>query len=142
MQWTRLPGGEVTPDVRARFLKLWSQRAGVVVQPELEAGRPRAGQRDEGVASPAMSHALPKVGRALRARLLWATAVLAVLGAGGCFGYRAYVARRAAMIRAVLGQSEPIKKESRVLVARFVEGTGCLDQSEFLPGAPSSSSAG
>ncbi len=29
VQWTRLPGGEVTPEARARFLKLWSQRSGL-----------------------------------------------------------------------------------------------------------------
>jgi TolB-like protein/Flp pilus assembly protein TadD len=30
VQWTRLPGGAVPPDVKARFLKLWSHRAGVL----------------------------------------------------------------------------------------------------------------
>ncbi len=30
VQWTRLPGGEVAPDVLARFLKLWSHRTGVI----------------------------------------------------------------------------------------------------------------
>ncbi len=30
VQWTRLPGGTVTPDVKARFLKLWSHRTGVL----------------------------------------------------------------------------------------------------------------
>ncbi len=30
VQWTRLRGGELTPEVKARFLKLWSHRAGVV----------------------------------------------------------------------------------------------------------------
>ena len=29
VQWTRLPGGNVPPDTLARFLKLWSHRAGV-----------------------------------------------------------------------------------------------------------------
>jgi hypothetical protein len=28
VQWTRLPGGTVPPDVKARFLKLWSHRTG------------------------------------------------------------------------------------------------------------------
>lgn len=129
VQWTRLPGGEVTPEVRARFLKLWSQRAGVVAQEVAQASSlpsdPSAGwkpalPRTEGVASPTIQ----KVGRTLRARLLWATAVVALLGAGGYFGYREYVARRAAEIRAVLGQAEPIKKESRVLVPRFENRSG------------------
>jgi len=30
VQWTRLPGGEMPPDVLARFLKLWSHRTGAV----------------------------------------------------------------------------------------------------------------
>ncbi len=30
VQWTRLCGGEVSPEVRARFLKLWSHRTGVL----------------------------------------------------------------------------------------------------------------
>lgn len=35
VQWTRLPGGEVTPEVLQRFVKLWSHRAGVgVVEPD------------------------------------------------------------------------------------------------------------
>jgi hypothetical protein len=30
VQWTRLKGGEMTPEVRARFLKVWSHRTGVL----------------------------------------------------------------------------------------------------------------
>ncbi len=30
VQWTKLPGGVVTPEVKARYLKLWSHRAGVL----------------------------------------------------------------------------------------------------------------
>src|SRR5438552_5611759 len=30
VQWTKLPGGVVTPDVKARYLKLWSHRLGEV----------------------------------------------------------------------------------------------------------------
>jgi len=32
VQWTRLRGGEVTPEVKQRFLKLWSHRSGVEKQ--------------------------------------------------------------------------------------------------------------
>jgi hypothetical protein len=35
VQWTRLPGGEVTPEARARFLKLWSQRSGLLQTADL-----------------------------------------------------------------------------------------------------------
>jgi hypothetical protein len=30
VQWTKLPGGVVTPEVKARYLKLWSHRIGAV----------------------------------------------------------------------------------------------------------------
>jgi tetratricopeptide (TPR) repeat protein len=30
VQWTRLPAGELTPEVKTRFLKLWSHRTGVL----------------------------------------------------------------------------------------------------------------
>jgi TolB-like protein len=59
VQWTRLPGGTVSPEVKQRFLKLWSHRAGVLKQRnteagsgeqgagsgEMEAGRPRPADR-------------------------------------------------------------------------------------------------
>src|SRR5476649_642112 len=41
VQWTRLRGGEVPPDLQRRFLKLWSHRTGVLKHEQLEAGRPR-----------------------------------------------------------------------------------------------------
>ncbi len=37
VQWTRLPGGVVTPEVKARYLKLWSHRAGVLSHVEARA---------------------------------------------------------------------------------------------------------
>jgi TolB-like protein/Tfp pilus assembly protein PilF len=53
VQWTLLRGGEVTPEVKARYLKLWSHRTGVLKNNEMEPGRPRPGERDQGAASPA-----------------------------------------------------------------------------------------
>jgi len=63
VQWTRLPGGVVPAEVRARFLKLWSHRTGALKHeaaargqtPEdkgqtVEAGRPRPAERGEGTA--------------------------------------------------------------------------------------------
>jgi len=49
VQWTRLPGGAVSPEVRARLLKLWSHRAGVLAH---EAARP-ASVGGDSVLSPA-----------------------------------------------------------------------------------------
>src|SRR3954471_8742290 len=46
VQWTRLPGGVVTPEVLQRFLKLWSHRAGVVKQQSRD--QPLAGVADPG----------------------------------------------------------------------------------------------
>ena len=83
VQWTRLPGGEVTPEVRARLLKLWSQGVGGVVAepaaaPAVQPGN--ASNPDTGW----KARATPEVGRALRARRLWATAALiAAFHAGG-----------------------------------------------------------
>lgn len=34
VQWTRIPGGELSPDVLARFVKLWSHRTGAVKHAE------------------------------------------------------------------------------------------------------------
>jgi len=74
VQWTRLRGGEVPADVLQRFLKLWSHRTGVLRQHEIEPGRPRPGERDEGVASPTDSQ---QVRRRVPAAA-WAVAVIAV----------------------------------------------------------------
>jgi len=52
VQWTRLPGGEMSATFCERVKKLF----GI---PEVETGRPGPAQRDEGVASPST----PKVGR-------------------------------------------------------------------------------
>ncbi len=40
VQWTRLPGGVVTPEVKARYLKLWSHRTGVLRQKAKQEGSP------------------------------------------------------------------------------------------------------
>ena len=71
VQWTRLPGGEITPEVRARFLKLWSHRIGAVAHEE---------KRDT---TPA-PQSLPEVGRPLRGRHGWIAAAIAgaILAAG------------------------------------------------------------
>jgi len=42
VQWTRLPGGEVTPEVKARLLKLWSHRVGLAKHQAAESASGRA----------------------------------------------------------------------------------------------------
>jgi TolB-like protein/Flp pilus assembly protein TadD len=74
VQWTRLPGGVVSPEVRARLLKLWSHRTGVLSH---EAAR-KGG---------APSHAVPMPVEHAAGRGAWARAIIvasiAVLIAGG-----------------------------------------------------------
>ena len=82
VQWTRLPSGVLAPEVLARFVKLWSHRAGVVKAEDMEAGRPRPAQRDEGVASsPAAS---TKVGRRVP-EAAWIAAAVVVIGGAALF---------------------------------------------------------
>jgi tetratricopeptide (TPR) repeat protein len=54
VQWTRLRGGELTPEVKARFLKLWSHRAGVVKH-QAEDGRQRTEDGGQGLSAGALA---------------------------------------------------------------------------------------
>ena len=53
VQWTKLPGGVVPPDVQARFVKLWSHRTGVLKEmsreqpPTPKATASQGGQKSE-----------------------------------------------------------------------------------------------
>jgi hypothetical protein len=77
VQWTRLPGGEVTPEVRARFLKLWSHRTGA---PAHTAGRPA----EANPGPPEREWANPPARPAKHPRLvLAAAAIAAALAVGG-----------------------------------------------------------
>ena len=83
VQWTRLRGGEVPDDVRARFLKLWSHRTGVL--------RHEAGERGTGILLGSLghgqdTHAAPAVSRHVPAAAwgIMAAAALA-LAVGGYF---------------------------------------------------------
>ncbi|MEY2880708.1 MAG: hypothetical protein RLZZ15_3088 [Verrucomicrobiota bacterium] len=84
VQWTRLQGGELPPEVLARFLKLWSHRTGALKAAELEPGRPRPAERGEGAAAPTNqpSRRLPVTG------WLAATALLIVCIAGASLWLR------------------------------------------------------
>jgi TolB-like protein/Tfp pilus assembly protein PilF len=74
VQWTRLRAGEVPPDVKARFLKLWSHRTGVLKQEAAQAG---ASERAEGIAPLNQ----PEAGRPLRGRLAWVIAAVVAVAA-------------------------------------------------------------
>lgn len=60
VQWTRVPGGVIAPEVRARLLKLWSHRAGAIAHAavgngEMETARPHPVAREESFGAPARS---------------------------------------------------------------------------------------
>jgi tetratricopeptide (TPR) repeat protein len=76
VQWTRLPGGVVTPEVQARLLKLWSHRTGAL------AHAARAG-------ATAPDPTRPRPLLPARPRWPWATgaAVAVVLLAGGAWWF-------------------------------------------------------
>ena len=67
VQWTRLPGGVVTPDVRARLLKLWSHRTGALAD--------AASRETTAGFSPAP---VPEIAPRANRRLLYAAAVAAL----------------------------------------------------------------
>ena len=57
VQWTKLRGGEVPPEVQQRFLKLWSQRAGIVAPDQIAgpvslSSLPHAGTNASAAPSP------------------------------------------------------------------------------------------
>ena len=56
VQWTRLPGGVVPPDVQARFLKLWSHRTGALTHEQTVGGalRPDSSEPSRRKAAPTM----------------------------------------------------------------------------------------
>ncbi len=84
VQWTRLPGGVVPPDVQARFLKLWSHRTGAISHEAARienVGAALDDARGRGQAAP----------RQRRPSLVWAAVALVTLliGAGWWFSQRA-----------------------------------------------------
>lgn len=86
VQWTRLPGGVVTPEVKARYLKLWSHRIGAAKQQALEPGRPRPGEyaeRGEGAASPVQAPARRRI-----PALAWIAGAVTLAAIAGFFALR------------------------------------------------------
>jgi hypothetical protein len=78
VQWTRLPSGVVTPEVKARYLKLWSHRTGAakpVVPREPDSAGVGIHPADNMVSAPVAAppiprRAVPLVGRAAEMALL------------------------------------------------------------------------
>ncbi len=79
VQWTRLRGGEVPPDVQQRFLKLWSHRTGVLKHEAQEGARAfqPGGSDDTGLKARATGRRVPAAA--------WIAAAALALLAGGYF---------------------------------------------------------
>ena len=91
VQWTKLRGGEVPPDVQQRFLKLWSHRTGVLKHEDAKADRP-VGEAAPVALSPPASAPAPSPPRHKASRAwLTPTAIafaVAALAAGFVFTAR------------------------------------------------------
>jgi len=82
VQWTRLPGGEVTPEVKARLLKLWSHRVGLAKHQAAESALGRAPGAPD--LPPPPRRAFPRVAIILAlAGAALAAGVVAFLGSRG-----------------------------------------------------------
>jgi TolB-like protein/tetratricopeptide (TPR) repeat protein len=96
VQWTRIPGGVVTPEVRGRLLKVWSHRSGVVsnegVRAAATAGSPPPFPID------------PPVRSGMKSRASMAV-VLVIIGAAASWWY---FAGRAKSVSATASAPEPV----------------------------------
>jgi len=89
VQWMRLPGGVVPPEVQARFLKLWSHRTGVLSH---EAARGAGAPAPPESAMPAGSAGRPR-------RMVYALAAVAALVLAGAVGWWQFVGGRSRAAR-------------------------------------------
>jgi TolB-like protein/predicted Zn-dependent protease len=120
VQWTRLPGGVVTPEVKQRFLKLWSHRIGAAKH-QLEPGRPHPGELLErgGGAAPS-ANLSPRRGIPT---LAWAIGLAVVAVLAGALGQRLLqrgkpASPAATAARSFAPVSTPAASEADQLVAR------------------------
>ena len=101
VQWTRFRGGEVPADVRARFLKLWSHRTGMLKDEAAQASAPAVH------AAPSAAETIGKPGANNYA--LIAVAVVVIVGGAGWWllGGRNKSAASSSAPAAVAPQSAP-----------------------------------
>jgi TolB-like protein/Flp pilus assembly protein TadD len=121
VQWTKLPGGVVTPEVKARYLKLWSHRTGVLKATELQPGQSRQGDRGESAAPEVPARAARRLSAVA---WLGAAAVLVAL-----FTFFALRPKSPAGAEARLARTEKPQplSEAQQLVARARELTSKMD---------------
>ena len=115
VQWTKLPGGETPAAFVTRVQKLLSPPSA------MEPGRPRPGQRDEGVASPAetsdpdtgwKARATPEVGRRVPVAAWSVAAILAVVVIGVLVWRRAPESAPSSAANAGAGPRSPTTETS------------------------------
>ena len=113
VQWTRLRGGEVPPDVRARFLKLWSHRSGVLKHEAADASDTKS---FSSASSPATSISKPS---AKNYALIAAASTVIVVGAGWWMLHRSSPpAAPVASAPTVAAKTTPAWSEADQLAAR------------------------
>jgi TolB-like protein/Flp pilus assembly protein TadD len=109
VQWTKLPGGAVPPEVRDRFLKLWSHRTGVLKhQADGGRGRPVPPQGDRaGSGDPALQ-------KKQSFRLAWIAGALfaAALAVGGYFWVKRSTTPGSIPANADTGTRPPVAEKS------------------------------
>jgi len=125
VQWTRLPGGNVPPDVLQRFLKLWSHRTGALKH-EAGSGGPTTedrGRRTEDRADPGQSRK--------RNTAMMAFAILGLVAVAAIVVWRPWQTSKTDLpaTRSSLPATVP-QGEARQLVAR---ARGLMDKLNVLP---------
>jgi TolB-like protein/tetratricopeptide (TPR) repeat protein len=98
VQWTRLPGGAVTPEVRGRLLKLWSHRVGVISNEERRSGA------ETSPTVPAPSAAVAKSGTKTFAIAAASIVVLGAIASGWLLAVRN---KSAALLPAAVEPAQP-----------------------------------
>ncbi len=81
VQWTKLRGGEVTPEMKARYLKLWSQRIGAV----------RAQSSASAIAAETSEMTALRAGHRWRKPVILGAAIVAALAIVGFGSWRAKI---------------------------------------------------
>ncbi|MBI5768406.1 MAG: TIR domain-containing protein [Verrucomicrobia bacterium] len=126
VQWTKLPGGVVTPEVKARYLKLWSHRIGATKHSDVARVSRPVGMADTGQETPATPAANRRVPAAA-----WIAAALLIGAAAGAVSWlrRPASGLRPALRRDASATTAPTtapQTEARQLVAQartlFLEG--------------------
>lgn len=105
VQWTKLPGGEVPPDVLQRFLKLWSHRVGAIAHHARQSTSGAYAEEASSVSKPRPAWLLPAI-----------VAVLAIAGVSIWAPWKSGTRKSS-----VSGSSAAPVSEARQLAARALK---------------------